>query len=494
MLITATVTNGWGSAPVLHDNPLQAGITIVKALHITELRAAIDAVRSHLGMSAYSWQYSVTTNDWISANPILEMRTALDQALGAPSGGYAAGLAQGQPVKAVHIQELRDRVLAAWVSSTSTDVRWLVTDQLGTPRIILDQSGSLANVSRHDYLPFGEELFAGTGGRTTTQGYTISGAASADGARQKFTGYEADAETGLNFAQARYQSSTQGRFTSPDPFGGSMSPASPQSFNRYSYVGNNPVNRIDPSGLFDASDQVVSNRWAMSQSFGVAGEKGVGGDHVHDFDWVAGLDYIREQNDLREQVSVCVVDDAYDEVVSSDSGVLTGTVVEAPQQAGGGVAGPGANATPQSAAGGSNSTTVITYSDGTQEVRSGGTWTWRNNNPGNIRPARNPLQGDIGRSGGFTVFSTLAAGDAAIVELLNRPYYQNKTVGGAIREWAPARDRNNPVAYAAFVQRATGISSGTQMNTLTASQIRAVADAIRSVEGFRVGTVTYRRP
>lgn len=37
--------------------------------------------------------------------------------------------------------------------------------------MIFDQSGSLANVSRHDYLPFGEEL-VNVGGRTTTQGYT----------------------------------------------------------------------------------------------------------------------------------------------------------------------------------------------------------------------------------------------------------------------------------------------------------------------------------
>jgi hypothetical protein len=36
-----------------------------------------------------------------------------------------------------------------------------MTDQLGTPRIIFDQSGSLATMSRHDYLPFGEELPAG---------------------------------------------------------------------------------------------------------------------------------------------------------------------------------------------------------------------------------------------------------------------------------------------------------------------------------------------
>jgi len=40
--------------------------------------------------------------------------------------------------------------------------------------MIFDQTGSLANISRHDYLPFGEELFAGTGGRTAPQGYTLS--------------------------------------------------------------------------------------------------------------------------------------------------------------------------------------------------------------------------------------------------------------------------------------------------------------------------------
>src|SRR5713226_9409795 len=106
----------------LNDNPLSVGQTTVQARHITELRDAINALRSHMNLSAYSWQYSATTNDWISANPIIEMRTALDQALGAPAGGYAPGLAQGQPVKAIHIQELRDRVLAAWQSGSGVDI------------------------------------------------------------------------------------------------------------------------------------------------------------------------------------------------------------------------------------------------------------------------------------------------------------------------------------------------------------------------------------
>ena len=111
----------------------------------------------------------------------------------------------------------------------------------------MDQSGTLASVKRHDYLPFGEEIggpqVALLGGRTTAQGYT------GDATRQKFTGYEADAETGLNFAQARYQSSLQGRFTSVDPLGASASVGDPQSFNRYSYVNNNPTNLTDPSGM-----------------------------------------------------------------------------------------------------------------------------------------------------------------------------------------------------------------------------------------------------
>jgi RHS repeat-associated protein len=200
-------------------------------------------------LSAYSWQQPTATGGvvqsggFISADPIIEMRTALDQALGAPSPAYATGLAQGQPVRTIHIQELRDRVLAAWNSSTgAVDINWLVADQLGTPRMIFDKTGSLANTKRHDYLPFGEELIAGQGARTPGLGYA------ADSVRQKFTRYERDIETSLDYAQARYYSSVQGRFTSIDPLMASASIGDPQSFNRSSYVLNNPVNSTDPTG------------------------------------------------------------------------------------------------------------------------------------------------------------------------------------------------------------------------------------------------------
>ena len=101
--------------------------------------------------------------------------------------------------------------------------------------MVFDQSGSLANVTRHDYLPFGEELGAGTGGRTTTQGYV------GDNVRQKFTRYERDNETGLDYARSRYYSSAQGRFTSSDIVFADQKVQNPQSWNLYTYCRNDPV-------------------------------------------------------------------------------------------------------------------------------------------------------------------------------------------------------------------------------------------------------------
>lgn len=91
------------------------------------------------------------------------------------------------------------------IVAESATVRWLVTDHLGTPRILADQTGSLAGIRRHDYLAFGEENLAGTTFGTSANG------CQAEGVRQKYTGYESDGETGLDFAEARYYSSRLGR-------------------------------------------------------------------------------------------------------------------------------------------------------------------------------------------------------------------------------------------------------------------------------------------
>jgi RHS repeat-associated protein len=121
-------------------------------------------------------------------------------------------------------------------------VHWLVADQLGTPRVVIDESGSLANVSRHDYLPYGEELFAGS--RSTQYGYINN-----DGVRERFTQKERDNETGLDYFGARYFSSTQGRFTGVDPiFISRQRLLDPQAINLYAYARNNPLVYFDPNG------------------------------------------------------------------------------------------------------------------------------------------------------------------------------------------------------------------------------------------------------
>jgi RHS repeat-associated protein len=129
------------------------------------------------------------------------------------------------------------------MSSRTDETRWHIRDNVGTGRIALDQTGSLANVRRNDFLPFGEELTGGVAGRTAARGYAPTNI------NQKFTGHERDASTGYDHTLWRKLDSVQGRWTSPDPYGGSMEIGNPQSFNRYSYVLNDPVNLMDPLGL-----------------------------------------------------------------------------------------------------------------------------------------------------------------------------------------------------------------------------------------------------
>jgi|HubBroStandDraft_6_1064221.scaffolds.fasta_scaffold05637_1 RHS repeat-associated protein len=94
-------------------------------------------------------------------------------------------------------------------------------------RLVTDSSGNTLEQMGH--FPYGEQWYN----------------ASAD--KLVFTTYERDSESGNDYAQARYNVSRLGRFSSPDPIAGSTS--DPQSLNRYSYVRNMPVRLTDPAGL-----------------------------------------------------------------------------------------------------------------------------------------------------------------------------------------------------------------------------------------------------
>jgi RHS repeat-associated protein len=92
--------------------------------------------------------------------------------------------------------------------------------------------------------------------RTGDSGLKYS--ATADSVRQKFTGYQKDQETNLDFAEARMYENRHGRFTAVDPLLASGKSANPQTFNRFAYVLGNPLKLTDKTGL-----QVGGDLWSL---------------------------------------------------------------------------------------------------------------------------------------------------------------------------------------------------------------------------------------
>jgi RHS repeat-associated protein len=111
---------------------------------------------------------------------------------------------------------------------SSGQTSFIHTDHLGSTRTVTRYDGAV--ITCMDYLPFGEQI---CGSSATTH---------------KFTGKERDGESGLDNFGARYNNSSIGRFMSPDPLGGKR--VDPQTLNLYSYVINNPLNLIDPTGMY----------------------------------------------------------------------------------------------------------------------------------------------------------------------------------------------------------------------------------------------------
>ncbi|MDX2044880.1 MAG: RHS repeat-associated core domain-containing protein, partial [Acidobacteriota bacterium] len=128
------------------------------------------------------------------------------------------------------------------MQATDGQFYWLHTNHLGNSRAMTDGSGNLTYKGHFD--PYGATLTEWSGSGNTNLN------------SKKFTGYERDSATGLDYAQARMYNSSRGRFMTPDPIGlEGADQKRPRSLNRYSYVEGDPVNFNDPSGTF------LNNPW-----------------------------------------------------------------------------------------------------------------------------------------------------------------------------------------------------------------------------------------
>jgi RHS repeat-associated protein len=131
---------------------------------------------------------------------------------------------------------------------------WLHTNHLGSGTKLTDSTGAVK--SRAEFDPYGQPLL-----EWSSSGDTYLNT-------KKFTGYERDTGSGLDYANARMYANGRGRFVQPDPTGlKSSTLKEPLSLNLYAYVKNDPVNLTDPTGL----DWIVwvgeSRQWLCNLGF-----------------------------------------------------------------------------------------------------------------------------------------------------------------------------------------------------------------------------------
>jgi RHS repeat-associated protein len=227
----ASVSNGSASAPVGYDG---AG-NFVSYLGATYEYDALNVMRKSVTSTGVTRSYVYTAND--------ERIGTIEQTGSAIRSDWTIRNSGGQVLRRYSKESdgqwkwqedyiyRGSQMLAAEIPD-SPKTRHFHLDHLGTPRLITGNGG--AEISRHTYHPFGEEIAPSTNVRD----------------KKQFTGHERDSES-LDYMHARFYAPFMGRFMAVDPaLDVKEALREPQLWNRYVYVTNNPLRYTDPDGRY----------------------------------------------------------------------------------------------------------------------------------------------------------------------------------------------------------------------------------------------------
>jgi len=205
-----------------------AGYSYDPSGHLTNIPAPISATYSYDGedcLTSYNGDTYTCDGNHLRVTKNAGTNTVYIYSNGEVLAEYDSNAAVNSPSREYIFGHQRLATVVGSVAGIGGTITYQHRDHL-SPRLYTDASG--ANVGEQGTDPYG----------VTTYNNTTSNWA--------FTTYERDTESGDDYALARAYSYRVGRFQSPDPVEGD--PSNPQTWNRYAYVGNDPINITDPSG------------------------------------------------------------------------------------------------------------------------------------------------------------------------------------------------------------------------------------------------------
>ncbi len=132
----------------------------------------------------------------------------------------------------------------------NNQVSWVHQDPVAKSKRVTDSSGNVISTVELD--PWG-----GDTARSSNEGFQP----------RRFNTYDRDGNASDDAMHRRYNR-WHLRFDQPDPYDGSYDMTNPQSFNRYTYVQNDPVNLVDPGGLQTGGSGSSGGVWVTDPATG----------------------------------------------------------------------------------------------------------------------------------------------------------------------------------------------------------------------------------